>query len=154
MDFHGCFSPIAKWTIIGTLIHSVAVNQWLLHHIDINNALLHGYLQEEIYLKPPEVYDKALPSQVCRLDKSLYGLKQESREWNAEFIMKLLNFGFVQSEHDHCLFTGTTQREFTAIVVYVDDVLLVQSSIELIDELKKFLHKAFTIKDLGTAKYF
>lgn len=109
IDFHDCFSPVAKWTKIWVLIHLAAVNRWHIHHIDVNNAFLHGFLHEEIFIRLSEGYTKALPGQVCKLNKSLYGPKQASREWNAEFTMKLLAYGFIQSEHDHYLFTQQKQ---------------------------------------------
>lgn len=104
------FSPVAKWTKIKTLIHFVAVNNWLLHPINVNNMLfLHGYLYEGIYMRPLEGYKKALPGQVYRLNKSLYGLKQATREWKVGFTPKLLAYSLKQSNHDHYLFTNAAK---------------------------------------------
>lgn len=75
VDFHACFSPVAKQTTVRTLIHFPYVQNWHLQYIYVNNAFLHGYLHEEIYMRPPEGYEKAKPGQVCKLNKSLYGLK-------------------------------------------------------------------------------
>ncbi|KAK6124979.1 hypothetical protein DH2020_041253 [Rehmannia glutinosa] len=105
-------------------------------------------------MTPPEGYSLAEPGQVCHLKKSLYGLKQASRQWNAEFCAKLIAFGFSQSPNDHCLFTKSTASSFMALIIYVDDVLVTGSNPSDIDELKSYLHKMFTIKDLGHAKYF
>lgn len=85
---------------------------------------LHGYLKKEVYLQPPEGYNKAKEGQVCKLKRSLYGLKQASREWNSEFTAQILNYGFKQSHNDYCLFTMTTPKGFMALIVYVDDVLI------------------------------
>lgn len=100
IDFHDCFSPIAKGTTTRVIIHLTVANKWLLHHINVNNAFLHGFLYKEIYMKPSEGYKKALPGQVCKLNKSLYGFKQASRDWNTEFTSKPIKYGFVQSAHD------------------------------------------------------
>ncbi|CAA0814951.1 cysteine-rich RLK (RECEPTOR-like protein kinase) 8 [Striga hermonthica] len=94
------------------------------------------------------------PGQVCHLKKSLYGLKQASREWNAEFCAKLLAFGFVQSAHDHCLFVKNDAHGFMALIIYVDDILLTGSHVEALEHVKVYLDGLFTIKDLGDAKYF
>ncbi|KAL0319661.1 UNVERIFIED_CONTAM: Retrovirus-related Pol polyprotein from transposon RE1 [Sesamum radiatum] len=91
---------------------------------------------------------------VCKLKRSLYGLKQASRQWNLELISKVLAFGFLQSAHDHCLFIKSTKAGLIALFVYVDDVLITCISESKITEVKDFLHSAFTIKDLGPAKYF
>lgn len=96
----------------------------------------------------------AKPGQVCLLKRSLYGLKQASREWNAEFCAKLLGFGLRQSAHDHCLFVKAYGDYFLALLVYVDDVLITGSYNTEIQSLKDYLHVLFTIKDLGFAEYF
>lgn len=61
--------------------------------------------------------------QVCKLLKSLYGLKQASREWNAEFSKFLVSLGYSASVFDHCLFTKGSGSHFVALLVYVDDVI-------------------------------
>lgn len=77
-----------------------------MYHLDVNNDFLHGKLDEEVYMSPPEGYDKCEQGKVCRLKKkSLYGLKQASRQWNIEFTSKLIHYGFIKSGNDHCLFT-------------------------------------------------
>ncbi|KAK6119428.1 hypothetical protein DH2020_046828 [Rehmannia glutinosa] len=136
------------------LIALATKRPWVLSQLDINNAFLHGFLDEDVYMVPPERYSKASPGQVCHLNRSLYGLKQASRQWNVEFCSKLVEFGFVQSPNDHCLFCKKSADSFLALVVYVDDVLVTGSNLADIDALKSNLHKLFTIKDLGHAKYF
>lgn len=98
---------------------------------------------------PPEGYLKAQPGHVCLLKRSLYGLKQASREWNAEFCAKLLQYGLVQSARDHCLFIKQKGDNFLALLVYVDDVLVTGSDTAQIQSRKDHLHALFTIKDLG-----
>ncbi|KAK6125101.1 hypothetical protein DH2020_041165 [Rehmannia glutinosa] len=103
---------------------------------------------------PPKGYDKAKPGEVCHLQRSLYGLKQASRQWNTEFCNKLHQFGFTQSAHDHCLFIKHSADQFLVLLVYVDDVLVTGTHSQDIDELKQYLDSIFSIKDLGFAKYF
>ncbi|KAK6122738.1 hypothetical protein DH2020_043518 [Rehmannia glutinosa] len=105
-------------------------------------------------MRPPEGYLAAKPGQVCLLKKSLYGLKQASREWNTAFCGSLIAYGFRQSSHDHCLFLKGDNTSFLALLVYVDDVLLTGSNESDIAHLKHYLDGLFTIKDLGYAKYF
>ncbi|GJR23274.1 retrovirus-related pol polyprotein from transposon TNT 1-94 [Tanacetum coccineum] len=121
---------------------------------DINNAFLHGYIDEDIYMVPPEGYTKASTGQVCKLSKSLYGLKQESRQWNHELTKNLVSLGYVQSKHDYAFFVKAQGETFAAVLVYVDDMLLTGNSQFEILSLKNSLDKKFTIKDLGLAKYF
>lgn len=105
-------------------------------------------------MTPPQGYTKAKSGEVCKLVKSLYGLKQALREWNVELCHQLFAQGFTQSSSDHCLFTRGSSSTFICVLVYVDDILITGPSQELIDELKDFLHSTFTIKDMGPAKFF
>ena len=73
---------------------------WPIHQLDINNAFLHGFLDEEAFMEPPEGYFATQPSQVCRPRHSLYSLKQASRQWNSKLCSKLLTFGYRKSSHD------------------------------------------------------
>ena len=94
-----------------------------MHQLDVNNAFLHGYVEEEIYMKPPEGYNKALRGKVCKLNKSLFGLKQASRQWNQELSRFLVSLGYKQSKHDYSLFIKAKGDLFTVALLYVDDVL-------------------------------
>ncbi|KAL0353608.1 UNVERIFIED_CONTAM: Retrovirus-related Pol polyprotein from transposon RE1 [Sesamum angustifolium] len=105
-------------------------------------------------MEPPQGFVGAAPGQVCKLQKSLYGLKQASRQWNLELTTKLLDFGFSQSTHEHCLFIKSSDSEFTALLVYVDDILLTGNSESALHAVRDYLDDLFTIKDLGQAKYF
>ncbi|GJT01739.1 retrovirus-related pol polyprotein from transposon TNT 1-94 [Tanacetum coccineum] len=129
--------------------------QWPLHQLDINNAFLHGYTDEEIYMLPPEGYNKASKGQVCKLSKSLYGLKQASRQWNHELTKLLLSLGYVQSKNDYSLLVKTKDEEFTVVLVYVDDMLITDagltaakpSSFPLPTQLKFLLDKGNPLCD-------
>ncbi|KAL2238071.1 UNVERIFIED_CONTAM: Retrovirus-related Pol polyprotein from transposon RE1 [Sesamum indicum] len=153
IDYLESFSPVVKVVSVRLLIALAASASWELHQLDVNNAILHGNLDEEIYMEPPKGY--VVPTgHVCKLRKSIYGLKQASRQWNCEFTSKQKSFGFVQSKNDYCLFTKTSPQGFLALLVYVDDILLAGTSSALIDEVKYYLDSLFTIKDLGPARYF
>ncbi|KAL2247193.1 UNVERIFIED_CONTAM: Retrovirus-related Pol polyprotein from transposon RE1 [Sesamum indicum] len=153
IDYFERFSPVAKVVTVRLFVAIAFAFGWTLHQIDINNAFLHGYLDEDIYMLPPDGY--SLPTgQVCKLKRSLYGLKQASRQWNHEFTTKLLAYGFLQSPNDHCLFSKSVGFDKIFLLVYVDDVLISSSADHLIQPVKDYLHGLFTIKDLGQAHYF
>ena len=82
-----------KLTIIRLFIALAIAKSWHLHQLDINNAFLHGFIDEEVYMIPPEGYTTARPGQVCKL-RSLYGLKQASRQCNLELTKFLTAKGF------------------------------------------------------------
>ncbi|GJW99595.1 putative RNA-directed DNA polymerase [Tanacetum coccineum] len=99
-------------------------------------------------------YDKRGGTKVCRLRKSLYGLKQASRNWYQKFTSVLLELGFKQSFADHSLFTYKRGKVFVGALIYVDDVIIVGNNQEKIQETKTHLDRRFSIKDLGPLKYF
>ncbi|KAL2244205.1 UNVERIFIED_CONTAM: Retrovirus-related Pol polyprotein from transposon TNT 1-94 [Sesamum indicum] len=153
VDYVDRFSPVAKAVTVRLFIAIAIAFQWPLHQIDINNAFLHGHLDEEIYMDAPEGYS-VTPGHVCLLRRSLYSLKQASRQWNLEFSRSLIAYGFKQSEHDHCLFLKPLVSGFTGLLVYVDDMLIMAPTDDLISQVKLHLDALFTIKDLGCARYF
>lgn len=96
----------------------------------------------------------AKPNQVFKLHKSLYGLKQASRQWFAKLSSSLHSLGYKQSQHDHFLFTKRHGSHLTALLVYVDDLILAGTDSSKINSVKLHLDNQFKIKDLGTLKYF
>ena len=91
---------------------------------------------------------------MCRLHKSLYGLKQASRSWFHKFLFAINKFGFNQSQADHSLFTKVRGDYFTAILFYVDDIIITGNNEKAINNVKSFLGCCFKLKDLGFLKYF
>jgi hypothetical protein len=119
----------------------------------VNNAFLHGDLQENVYMHIPEGVSSA-PNTVCKLQKSLYGLKQASRKWYEKLTSLLLAEGYTQSGSDYSLFTHQQGNDFTALLVYADDIILAGSSLNEFAIIKSILDTQFKIKDLGVLKYF
>ncbi|GKC39641.1 retrovirus-related pol polyprotein from transposon TNT 1-94 [Tanacetum coccineum] len=154
LDYKRTFSLVTKLATVRVLIALATAKQWSLHLLDVNNTFLHGYIDEEIYMLSLQGYGKVGKGQVCKLNRSLYGLKQASRQWNHELTKFLTIMGYVQSKHDYSLFVKKDQGMFTTALVYVDDVLITGNSESEIVTLKQALDKKFTIKGLGLAKYF
>ncbi|CAM8902829.1 unnamed protein product [Rhodiola kirilowii] len=143
-------------TTIRCLLAIAVAKQWPLHQLDVNNAFLHGSLEEKFYKKlPPGFYKKEKAAdKICRLMKSLYGLKQGSRQWFAKFSETLVAFSFKNSLNDYSSFTLSKDGDFLVLLVYVDDVILTGTSDQLISDVKMYIHNKFQIKDLSHLKYF
>ncbi|KAK2429168.1 putative mitochondrial protein [Trifolium repens] len=154
VDYFDTFSPVAKLTTVRVLLSLAAIKGWHLEQLDVNNAFLHGDLHEEVYMVLPPGYSTTHSSQVCKLHKSLYGLKQASRQWYSKLSAALISFGYTQSLADYSLFVKVSGNSFTALLVYVDDIVLAGNCISEIQSVKTFLDKKFCIKDLGQLRFF
>ena len=153
VDFDETFSPVIKMTTIRCLLALAAQKTWDLHQLDVNNAFLHGDLHEEVYMKMPE----GVPNPggyVCKLKKSIYGLKQASRQWFSKLVQELQTQGFIQSKNDYSLFIKREGDQLTLAAVYVDDIILIGNHTPTILALKHHLHTTFSIKDLGNLHFF
>ncbi|KAA0057585.1 Beta-galactosidase [Cucumis melo var. makuwa] len=156
IDYSETFSPVAKLNTVRVLL-SVAVNKdWPLYQLDVKNAFLNGDLVEEVYMSPPPPgFEAQFGQHVCKLQKSLYGLKQSPRAWFDRFTTFVKSQGYNQGHSDHTLFTKASKTGKIAIlIVYVDDIVLTEDDQTEISLLKQRMGNEFEIKDLGNLKYF
>ncbi|MCH82440.1 retrovirus-related Pol polyprotein from transposon TNT 1-94 [Trifolium medium] len=154
IDYTDTFSPVVKMTTVRVFMATAASQNWPLFQLDVNTTFLHGDLNEEVYMKPPPGLQLPQPDLVCKLQRSLYGLKQASRQWNAKLTETLISSGYTQSKADYSLFTKKTTIGFIDILVYIDDVVLGGTYNGEINQLKALLDAKFSIKYLGSLKYF
>ncbi|KAJ9567049.1 hypothetical protein OSB04_003015 [Centaurea solstitialis] len=122
--------------------------------MDVKTAFLNGKLTEDVYMEQPEGFeDPKNPNKVCKLLKSIYGLKQASRSWNLHFDERIKEFGFTKSEFEPCVYTKFSGSIVTFLVLYVDDILLIGNDVPTLQSVKSWLSKCFQMKDLGEAAY-
>ncbi|XP_057730454.1 uncharacterized mitochondrial protein AtMg00810-like [Arachis stenosperma] len=140
-------------TTLRLVLAVAAAKKWHLKQHDVNTAFLHGDLNEDVYMKIPPCLDEQ-QGMVCKLQKSLYGLRQASRQWNLKLTATLITLGYKKSVSDHSLFTKITASGITIILVYVDDLVLTGDDISEINRIKGILHDKFKIKDIGDLKFF
>jgi len=152
INYMDTFSLVAKRNIVRLLLALTSIHNWHLQQLDVNNVFLHGDLNEEVYMLPPPGMTISKSGQVCKLTKSLYGLKQASRQWFSKLSSYLKSINFIQSTADYSLFTEKTDNSFTILLVYANDIILSRSSVSEIQHVTLFLDKAFKIKDLGKLK--
>uniref|UniRef100_A0A7N2LJ68 Retrovirus-related Pol polyprotein from transposon TNT 1-94 n=1 Tax=Quercus lobata TaxID=97700 RepID=A0A7N2LJ68_QUELO len=152
IDYTEIFSLVMKMSTIRLVLGMVAAENLHLEQLDVKTAFLHGDLEEDIYMIQPEGFIvQGQENLVCKLRKSLYGLKQTPRQWYKKFD-SFMQIRFKRCEADHCCYVKSFDNSYIILLLYVDDMLIVGSSIEEINNLKKQLSKQFAMKDLGAAK--
>ena len=139
---------------IRLLLALAAHYSWAIRQYDVKNAFLHGDLEEEVYMRQPPGFTLGPPGTVCRLRKSLYGLKQSPRMWFGRFSSVMKAEGYLQSNGDATLFYRHSSAGVSILAVYVDDMLLTGSDVAEVSRLGEALAKAFEIKVLGSLRYF
>ncbi|KAJ9547714.1 hypothetical protein OSB04_020257 [Centaurea solstitialis] len=121
---------------------------------EMQSIFLNGKLTEDVYMEQPEGFeDPKNPNKVCKLLKSIYGLKQASRSWNLHFDERIKEFGFAKSEFEPCVYTKFSGSIVTFLVLYVDDILLIGNDVPTLRSVKSWLSRCFQMKDLGEATY-
>ncbi|KAK2435686.1 hypothetical protein QL285_020729 [Trifolium repens] len=103
--------------------------------------------------QPVGFVEKGKEHMVCKLKKSIYGLKQASRQWYLKFNDTIMSFGFKENIVDRCIYLKVSGSKVIILVLYVDDILLATNDLGLLHETKKFLSNNFEMKDMGEASY-
>ncbi|KAE8665322.1 Detected protein of unknown function [Hibiscus syriacus] len=154
INYNEVFSPVVKHSSIRILLALVAQLNLELAQLDVKTAFLHGDLEEEIYMTQPEGYkDGGCEKWVCKLNKSLYGLKQSLRQWYKRFDSFMRRQNYTRSKYDHGVYLQKLKHgSFIYLLLYVDDMLIASKSQKDIDKLKAQLNQEFEMKDLNKAK--
>ncbi|GJU76316.1 retrotransposon protein, putative, ty1-copia subclass [Tanacetum coccineum] len=154
VDYEETFSPVADIRAIRILISIAAYYDYEIWQMDVKTAFLNGYLDEDIYMVQPEGFvDPNHPRKVCKLQRSIYGLKQASRSWNKRFDEEIKRFGFTQNLDEPCVYQKASGSNVTFLILYVDDIIIMGNHIPSLQSVKDYLGKCFAMKDLGEAAF-
>ena len=125
-----------------------------LQQMDVKMTFLNGNLEEKVYMKQPEGFSSSgCEHLVCKLKKSMYGLKEASHRWYLQFHDVISSFGFVENIMDQCIYQKVSESKICFLVLYVDDILLATNDKSLLHEAKQFLFEKFDMKDMGDVTY-
>jgi len=135
VDYFATFSPTVSSKALMILLHLAASEDWEIRSVDVGNAYLESLLDVPIYMELPPEPDQ--PRQVVLLKKSLYGLKQAGELWNRllDSILKIL--GFTRCHSDPCVYHRVDSRGKIFIAVYVDDLLILSSTLQLAKDFEE-----------------
>lgn len=147
-DYLETFSPVVRFTSIRLILAEAAQRKMQLKQFDVRTAFLNGDLIEEIYMEQPTEFTD-ISDKVCKLQRSLYGLKQASRCWNKKFKDFIQLFGFITCKADSCVFVSRKNGQLTVLAIHVDDGLIISDSMECIESVLNFLCDKFEIKSMN-----
>jgi hypothetical protein len=157
VDYKETFSPTARITSVRMLMQLAIQNGYLIDQMDVKTAYLNANIDCELFVEQPEGYiktDKTGNRLVCKLNKSLYGLKQSGRNWNNVLHNFLLSLNFQQSLNDHCVYTKHENDLCIILIVWVDDLIICANDKIAIDNIKHAMCQKFKMKDLGKLSWF
>jgi hypothetical protein len=154
VDYDETFSPVAMLKSVRIILAIAAYFDYEIWQMDVKTAFLNGNLSEDVYMIQPEGFvDPKNASKICKLQKSIYGLKQASRSWNIRFDEVVKGFGFIKNEEESCVYKKVSGSSIVFLILYVDDILLIGNDVPMLEIVKTSLKNSFSMKDLGEAAY-
>ena len=154
IDFKETFSPVSiKDSLLIIIIAIVSHFDLQLHQMDVRTTFLNGDLVEDVYMFQPIGFEEVgKEHMVCKLQKSIYNLKQASKRY-LKFDEVVTTNGFKENIVDQCIYMKVSGSKYIFLVIYVDDIFLATNDTDLLVETKQLLFSHFDIKDLGEASY-
>ncbi|KAK8584066.1 hypothetical protein V6N12_068316 [Hibiscus sabdariffa] len=141
-------------TYKGLLVAKAAFHDYEIWQMDVKTAFLNGKLEEDVYMTQPEGFvTPGNATKVCKLQRSIYGLKQASRSWNLRFNEAIKEFGFIRNEDEPYVYKKISESIVSFLILYVDDILIIGNYIPTLQSIKTWLSSCFSMKDLGEATY-
>ncbi|KAK3697978.1 hypothetical protein QZH41_003963 [Actinostola sp. cb2023] len=159
IDYDEVFSPVARHESLRSLLALANAHDLEMHQMDVTTAFLNGTLDCEIYMSQPEGFvDPKKPDHVCKLKKSIYGLKQSARCWNTTIDEYLKSADYRKSDADGCIYVKSIREadghiSYMIMGVYVDDIVTVSNDCSLLKAEKAGLCQRFKMVDQGEIHY-
>ena len=154
VDFNETFAPVAKFNSIRILLALAAQRDLEAHQMDVKTAFLNGDLEEDIYMHQPEGFIEAgQENKVCKLQRSLYGLKQAGRSWYLKIDSCFSDLGLKRTHADNCVYHLRKDGILLIVALYVDDLLIIANDMAALNNLKMELSRRFEMKDLGEVQF-
>ncbi|KAK9009221.1 hypothetical protein V6N11_035766 [Hibiscus sabdariffa] len=137
VDYDETFSPVAMFKSIRILLAVAVFHDYEIWQMDVKTAFLNGKLEEDVYMTQPEGFvTPENARKVCKLQRSIYGLKQASRSWNLRFNEAIQEFGFIRNEDEPCVNKKFSGSIVSFLILYVDDILIIGNDIPTLQSIK------------------
>ena len=144
VDYDETFSPVAMLKSVRIILAIATYFDYEIWQMDVKTAFLNGNLTEDVYMMQPEGFvDPSNAGKICKLRKSIYGLKQASRSWNIHFDEVVKEFDFIKNEEEACVYKKESWSSFAFLIMYVDDILLIGNDISMLESVKTSLKNSF-----------
>jgi hypothetical protein len=155
IDYTETFAPVVRFSSLRAILAIAAAADYEIHQMDVKTAFLNGDLDEDICMQQPDGYRAGgqQANYVCKLNKSLYGLKQAGRAWNKKMHTALVELSFTSLHSDSCVYIQRNSGAVMYVLVYVDDLLLVTNDTARLTNTKAALSSRFDMKDMGEAHF-
>ena len=157
VDYFSTFAPTTRLSTIRMVIQIAVQCDYIIHQMDVKSAYLNAPIDCEVYMEQPKGYEvesKDGKKYVCKLLKSLYGLKQSASNWREVIKQFFIEHGCTQSESDQCVFIMNSTEGKLMYVIWVDDIIVIADSTKVMEHGKMILKERFKMKDLGTISRF
>jgi hypothetical protein len=150
IDYDETFSPVVMLKSVQILLVIAAYFDYEIWQMDVKIVFLNGNLTNNVYMTQPEGFvDTKYTEKICKLHKSIYGLKQASRSWNLIFDEVIKGFGFIKNVEEPCVYKKVGGSAVVFLVLYVDDILLIGNDILIMEAIKSSLKKSLSIRLIG-----
>jgi hypothetical protein len=144
VDYEETFSPIAMLKSVRILLAIAAYYDYEIWQMDVKTSFLNGHLSEDVYMTQPQGFvDPKNAGKICKLQRSIYGLKQASQSWNIRFDEVVKGFSFIKNEDEPCVYKKASGSALVFLVLYVDDILLIRNDIPMLEAVKTSLKGVF-----------
>lgn len=147
------YSPVMRYVTLRLLLALAVQNGLQITHCDVQSAYLHGELEEAVYMLQPDGFTNGT-TQVCKLKKAIYGLKNAGRAWYEKLSQTLYNIGFERCKVDSCVFRYGTGADRIILGIWVDDILILSNNSSMTSEIISKLTAKFDIRNLGEPRHF
>ena len=153
VDFKEIFSLVSTKDSFGIIMALVAHFDLELHQMDVKTTFLNGDLNQTVDMQQPEDFCISGNEElVCNLKRSIYDLKQASRQWYPKFD-EVTSMRFEENKVDQCIYLKVSGRKFIFLVLYVDDILLASNDLGMLHQKKHMQTRSFDMQDLSKASF-